>query len=178
MDFSIFQPLLDHVEAHAVYYIVGAVVLLPLLYFTKRYSIPLILYAVEISIYLTVIHVVVHYIVAFLRWFKEQSEADPIKAGLVTYDWGTPMSKFWVREEYHPEFLFYMEVVFAVLILAAVLRFRPMKVQNVRKSRYFNSEAKEKKKKLPGYRDYSDLLDDDLPKDGKGGGKKGGGKRR
>jgi len=31
---------------------------------------------------------------------------------------------------------------------------------------------------MPGYRDYSDLLDDDLPAGGKGGAKKGGAKRR
>lgn len=172
MDFSVFQPLLDHVESHAVLYIVGSVFVLPLLYFTRRYSVPLILYTVEISIYFAAMHFVIHYIVMFLRWFKEESEADAVRAGSVSYDWGTPLANFWQREDYKPEFVFIMEIVLAVLIFVAVLRFRPMKVQKVRKSRYFSKESKEKKKTLPGYRDYSDLLDDDLPTGGKGGTKK------
>jgi len=132
MDLSIFQPLLDHIEAHAAFYIAGAVMLLPLIYFTKRYSVPLILYTVEIGTYLSVIHFAVHYIVAFIHWFKEETDKDPLHPEVSHYDWETPLSGFWIREKYHPDFLFLMEIVFAVLIVVIVFRFRPMKIQQVR----------------------------------------------
>ena len=167
MDFS---GLLEHLQSNAAYYGGGAVVLAPIIYFTRRYSLPVILYVLEISIYLGILHLVMHYLVILTKWFKEQSSMEARSADgspAVTVEWSTPLTQFWDRALYEPQWVFYFECVAVLLIVGVVFRYRPMQIQRVRKSKYFSPEAMEKRKKAPGYRDYSDMIDKPEPKDKK-----------
>ena len=47
--------------------------------------------------------------------------------------------EFWNRDLYDPNWIFYMEIVFFVLVLLAVLRYRPMKVQRKRNRKFDDS---------------------------------------
>ena len=158
MDFSQLAPLLDHIKANVLIYAAIAAVLIPLIIFARRYSVAIILYAFEISIYLGIMHLVLNRLVAVTAWFKESSSMTGENV-----DWATPMLAFWDKAEYHPEWLLYVELCFAAAIILLVWRLRPMKVQKKRTSKFFGPEAQERKKAVPGYRDYSDLFDDDLP---------------
>jgi hypothetical protein len=87
------QPVLEHLQQHAMAYGAGAVVVLILVYLTRRWSVPIIFYAVELSIYLGVMHALVGGIVRLAAWFKDQSSmkrAFDLK-DLAPPDWTTPL---------------------------------------------------------------------------------------
>ncbi|HOV34164.1 MAG TPA: hypothetical protein PLX23_12465 [Candidatus Hydrogenedens sp.] len=50
-------------------------------------------------------------------------------------DWKTPLYDFWNYTAYSPNWIFYVEIVFAVIIILLVLRFRPPKLGPVRSKR-------------------------------------------
>lgn len=166
MDFSYLRPLLEHVQAHVAYYVAGAAIIIPFVYFTRRYSMPIITYTVEIGLYAAILHAIIHGLVAFIAWFERESSENPasLKSAM---SWGTPLVEFWDTKAYHPPMALYIEIGLIALVAFIVLKFRPIRFQRKRKSKYFDKDGNEKKKNLPGYRDYSDLFDDDLPK-GKG----------
>ena len=60
-------------QENAVLYGAIAVCTAPLIYLTRKYSVPAILYLVEFVIYACVMHVVMWLLVKVTRWFKEQS---------------------------------------------------------------------------------------------------------
>jgi hypothetical protein len=129
------QPLLEHLRHYAAAYIIVAVCLLPILYLTRRWSVPAILYTIEIAIYMGLMHLAVWMLVGFTAWFKDQSSMKRAfdTKSFVKPDWGTPLLQFWDRAAYKPAWLVYVELVFVVLILYAVWRYRPMRIQRQRK---------------------------------------------
>ncbi|MBI2425464.1 MAG: hypothetical protein HYV27_21740 [Candidatus Hydrogenedentes bacterium] len=140
--------LLEHLRTNAAMYATGVVLALPLIYLTRKYSVPAILYAVEAIIYFALMHCVMFGIVAGFRWFKENSSMRALREDgkpADAPDWGTPFFEFWNAELYRPHWVLYVEIVFAVLILVLMYRYRPMKIQ--RKSRRKTQEFQNKGKK-------------------------------
>lgn len=139
-----YTPIVEHFQEFYLYYIGGAIVLAPLIFFTRKYSVPLIFFTVEIIIYSVLMHIFMHYLVAITRWFKEKSSMKALRADGRPVDapeWGTPLIQFWEKELYNPEWIIYAEGVFLVAIIFLVFRYRPMKVQRVRDSKYFNKKG-------------------------------------
>lgn len=127
--------VLAHLEEYWMAYALLAVCLIPILYVTRRYSVPFIQYTVEIVLYIAIMHVAAWCIVAVTRWFKEQSSMKALQEDGRPVDapeWTTPFFEFWNRELYTPPWLVWVEVVAAVLIVIAVFRFRPMRIQHKR----------------------------------------------
>jgi hypothetical protein len=133
------DALITHFQTWAIAYACGAVVLLPVLFFTRRYSVPAILFAIETLIYFAVAHTVMWCIVTMATWFKNNSTMRALeKDGTMrdVADWSIPYLQFWEKELYNPQWVMYLEGVFAVLIILAVFRYRPLKVHNPHKRRY------------------------------------------
>ncbi len=126
--------VLEHLNEHQTYYVVGAIVfvaLLPVVYLTRRWSVPLIQYTLETIIYIVLMHFALGVITRVAAWFKDQSS---MKRAFGTQnveapDWQNPWLTFWDRTAYHPDWLFWFEIVAAVLIVPLVWRFRPMRVR-------------------------------------------------
>lgn len=145
---------MDAVTAHFQdfygYYIVGALVLLPLLFFTRKYSLPLILFSIESIIYMGLMHVFIGTVVRVTRWFKENSSMRALREDGKPIDapeWTTPWIAFWDETQYDPQWIYYMEIVFCVLVVIAVFRFRPMKVQRNRERKFDDSGGRIDRKK-------------------------------
>ncbi len=132
------QPVLAHLQQHAMAYGAGAVVVLILVYLTRRWSRSIIFYADELSIYLGVMHALVGGIVRLAAWFKDQSSmkrAFDLK-DLAPPDWTTPLLTFWDTQGYKPFWILYVEITFALVILYLMYRFRPIRIQRKRTPRY------------------------------------------
>lgn len=160
MDFymELFSPFIGHVVEHKTYYIGGLAVGLPFLYFTRKVTIPLILYLLEMSIYLSIIHGIVHLVVRLTAWFKVNSSMKALRPDgtpAEDVDWATPLVEFWDRDLYTPNWIFYMEACFAVIVVILVLRYRPMSTQRKPKPKY-NPDGTpiSRKEKKQGTEDY------------------------
>lgn len=126
-----FTPVLDHLKEYYGLYIVAVILLGPAIFFTRRWSLPIIFYALETIIYIGCMHVAVGVVTRVARWFKDQSS---MKRAFDTKefkppDWTTPWLEFWNKEGYVPQTLFYVEIAFAVLIIFLVWRYRPVRVK-------------------------------------------------
>ena len=133
------DALISHIQEWAIAYVCGAVILLPVIFFTRRYSVTAILFAVETVIYFAIAHTLVWCIVAVATWFKNNSTMRALdEEGKMrdVADWSIPYLEFWNKELYNPEWVMYMECVFALMIIAAVIKYRPLKVHNPHKRRY------------------------------------------
>ena len=126
------EAVLEHLKEYVVGYTIAGVCLIPLLFFTRKWSLPLILFTVETVIYLCIVHIVMHYVVAMAAWFKEQSSMKALQEDGKPSDaptWGTPLTEFWDKVQYDPEFLIWVELGLAIVIVCMVIRYRPLKVQ-------------------------------------------------
>lgn len=126
-----FTPVVEHLKEYYLIYILFLGCAIPLVYVTRRYSVPFIFYATETIIYMMLMHAAVGVMTRVAAWFKDQSSmkrAFDIK-GAPAPEWTTPWLQFWDRELYKPETLFYVEIVFALIILTLVWRYRPMRVK-------------------------------------------------
>ncbi|HEX72429.1 MAG TPA: hypothetical protein ENN65_03840 [Candidatus Hydrogenedentes bacterium] len=135
-----------HLSEHYLYYIIGAAALLPVLYLTKRWSAPLVFYTLEIAVYLGLMHLVMWGLVGLTRWFAENSSMKALREDgkpIDAPDWGTPLLEFWQQEAYQPGWVYYVEIVAALLIIVLVWRYRPMRVQR-RKDRRRAAAGKKK----------------------------------
>lgn len=122
-----------HLQQYWIIYAIAGACLLPVLYATRRYSMPVLQWGVELAFCWGMLHVIIHYFIQMVKWFKLNTMMywhDKIDPG-----WQTPLKRFWDRAEYNPEWLFYLEVLAAVLMVAAMIRYRPMKVQRIRPRR-------------------------------------------
>ena len=131
-------PLVGHMEENIAYYLIGALFLGVFIFFTRRWTVPFILYTLEYSAYLVAMHVVVHYVTAVTGWFRNSSSMKALRPDGMPVDaveWSTPFSEFWDKANYDPEWIFYVECGFAVVIFLLMLWLRPMKTQKP-KSRY------------------------------------------
>ena len=119
-----------------MYYIFGAIVLAPLLYFTRRWSMPIILYAIEYSIYLGLMHVALFVVVYLTSNFRDASSMDrAFSRTTAKTGWGTPILEFWNLEAYNPKGLFWFEIILAVVIFLLMWRYRPMKTGTTRRQK-------------------------------------------
>ncbi len=127
------ESVTAHLQQYWILYSLGGLCLFFVVYFTQKYTLPVIQWTAELALYMACVHVVLHYFVQLVKWFKLntmmywQERIDP--------GWQTPLQRFWDRAEYNPAWLFYAEVVVAVLMVAAMVRYRPMKVQKIKPRR-------------------------------------------
>ncbi len=132
------QPIQDHILENQVLYGVAGAVLLILAILLRKWSVPLVLYAIEYSIYLTAAHTVVHFLTRLTAWFRNNSSMKALRPDgmpLDAVEWTTPLFVPWKLDRYDPEWIVYVELAFAVVILALMAYFRPMKTQKP-KARY------------------------------------------
>jgi hypothetical protein len=132
----LFEPIMPHLKEYAVLYIVGIPVLIGLIAVTRRYSIPLLIFLLEIIVCGVVMHTLVHVITIIFAWFKNSSSMKMVKTPEDVVNWTTPLLRFWQAELYNPTWIIWFEVILLVLILLLIYRFRPLKPQYKHKSRY------------------------------------------
>ena len=126
------EELLAHFQSNAIGYGIGGVCLVPIIFVTRKYSVPFILYIVEFCIYATAMHIAMWCLVGLTRWFKEQSSMQALREDGRPADapeWGTPLLEFWKREDYDPNWVWIVELVLLGIIVALMWRLRPMKIQ-------------------------------------------------
>lgn len=132
------EILIEHFQSYWMYYAIGAAVLLPPLIYFRRWSLPLIQYAVEYVIYMGLIHVGLATIVRVAAWFVDQSTMKRAR-GLVGQNynpgWETPWFKFWNPELYNPVWLLYAEIVAAVLVFVLMVRIRGIGAQRKKRKK-------------------------------------------
>src|SRR5690606_5951590 len=68
----------DQVMAHfqenwRIYAGVG-VILAPILFWFRKWSVPVLLWTFESLVYMVLFHIIVHYLVAIINWFKFESQ--------------------------------------------------------------------------------------------------------
>ncbi len=139
------ELILQHFQENAKAYIILGVCALPCIIVTRKYSVPLILYIIEYSIYLLASHTFVYALLNVAKWFKTNSSMRALRADGVPADapdWTMPYFEFWNTELYQPNWVWKFEIVVAILIFAAMWRYRPMKVQAKRMRRYADSGKK------------------------------------
>ncbi len=122
----------EHVQTYIKFYALGVAIGVPLIFFTRKWTVPLILYALEICVYFFIMHVLVYVLVGITGWFKNSSSIRALRKDGMPIDavsWGTPFVRFWDKTLYDPQWLVYMEYVFMVVIVILVLRYRPMRTQ-------------------------------------------------
>ncbi len=132
------ETIIAHLQENMVAYAVIGVCALPLIFFSRKYSVPVILYTVEVIIYWGLIHAAMGTLVRFAAWFKDQSS---MKRAFDTKDfappsWSTPWMEPWNRDAYDPQWVFYLEVILALATLYAVWRYRPLRIQHKRDRRF------------------------------------------
>ena len=132
------EILTEHFQSYWMYYAIGVAVLLPPLIYFRRWSLPLIQYAVEYVIYLGLIHVGLATVVRVAGWFIDQSTMKRAR-GLVGEDyhpgWKIPLREFWNRELYNPVWLFYAEIVVAALLFVLMVRIRGIGAQRKKRKK-------------------------------------------
>lgn len=124
--------VMEHLQEHLVAYIVLTLLALPLLYITRRYSVPTILYTFELSFYYACLHVVMNLIVQVTKWFKINSSMRALKEDGTPEgapEWRTPLLEFWKSEEYDPHWVLYVELAIMAVLLYIVWRYRPLRIQ-------------------------------------------------
>ncbi|MCX8064746.1 MAG: hypothetical protein N3G21_06190 [Candidatus Hydrogenedentes bacterium] len=162
---ELYVLIYEHIERNSVAYGVGVVLLIPFLYLTRKWSLPFLFYAIESLIYITFMHIFMFGFVKLVVWFYVNTQMRALRPdGTPAYvpDWQTPLVDFWNRNGYIPEWLFYLEIVFALVIILLVWRYRPPKLGPVKRRRRRVSEeyeglAKEEQEKRKKY------LEDILP---------------
>ncbi|MCC6695617.1 MAG: hypothetical protein IT365_08300 [Candidatus Hydrogenedentes bacterium] len=125
------EPILQHLQANWAAYALCAAIILPLVYVTRKWSLPILQWFVELCIYGAIFHVILHYIVAVAEWFQFESQMKMLKDERVREGWQTPLVEFWKQELYKPGWILWLEVVFMVVILYLMYRLRPMKTQRL-----------------------------------------------
>ena len=118
-----------HFQAHMAQYLVVVAIVLPLLFFTRRWTWPPLQWILELTVYSSVIHALLYGIVKLTDWFQFESQMKMLVDEKVRMGYTTPLYAPWSRELYNPAWLFYFEIVLLVLIIAAMFRYRPMKTQ-------------------------------------------------
>ena len=111
----------------------AAIILGPAIFFTRQYSVPVILWIFEICVYSLMMHVVIHYFVKITVWFQSSTQMErALDRDKVVETWGTPLVEFWDRSLYDPSWIFYVECVFVIGFTVLVFKMRPFKTQKVK----------------------------------------------
>ena len=126
------DQLMAHFQENASIYAGALVILAPVFYFGRKWTVPFALWTLESLIYAVLFHVILHYVVAVVNWFKFESQMKMLVDEKVDAGWRTPLVEFWRAELYNPGWVIYFEGVAALLIVALVLKMRPMKTQKIK----------------------------------------------
>lgn len=141
---QLFEPILPHLKAYAVFYIVGIPALIMIIALTRRYSVPLLVFCIEFFIASLIMHTLVHVNVRVFAWFKNSSSMRMVRDPEADVYWTTPFLRFWERDVYDPQWIIWLELVFLAIILFVIYRFRPLKPQYKHKSRYYKPKTVKK----------------------------------
>ena len=120
---------LAHLQEHAAQYGVVAAIVVPFLYFTRRWTWGPIQWALELIVYFGIFHTIMHYVVMLTDWFQFESQMKMLVDQKVRMGYVTPLEAPWQMEAYNPAWIFYVEIAAIVLIIAMMFRYRPMKTQ-------------------------------------------------
>lgn len=139
------DTIMQHVQDNLAAYAVGGVVALAIILVFRKYTIPFLYHTGEYLFYCTVIHVVLSGLIRAFSWFRSETTFKNYDGGLSKdfEAYTTPVSlNFWQKELYNPEWLFWVEVVLAVVLLYVVIVIRPTKF-----NRYGNRRVQQAAKK-------------------------------
>lgn len=120
-----------HLEAYWFFYAAGLAVAIVVIAVTRKYSVPILAWVAEYVVYCGLFHAFLGGVVRFFAWFRDNTQMEWREEYKEVTTWQTPWTAFWNRQLYEPQWLFWVEVGFAVLILAAMIRYKPMKVQKI-----------------------------------------------
>ena len=127
------DAVLTHLQTHVAYYVGGAVIVLPVILYFRKWSFPTLLFTIETILYLAAMHLVVAGIVRAGAWFKGETAMEVVAEAQAPPDWTTPLFEFWRKELYVPETIAYVELGVAAVVILAVIRFRPLRFKRRRK---------------------------------------------
>jgi hypothetical protein len=137
------EAVIAHLQERWKAYLVVFIILLPAMYACRKQLWPAILWAIESVIYIGCLHVVIHYLVAILRWFKGEATFHAINEEKVDTGWNTPLLEFWKQDQYFPQWIYYVEIAFFLAIVVLVVRNRPHRYKNMRE-RMKETDAKKR----------------------------------
>jgi len=126
------DAVIAHIQLNWKTYGIVLVCVLPFVIIFRKWAVPLILYVFEYCIYLGIMHTLMHGIVGLATWFRQETQFRALSAGGRVFGWHTPWVHFWRKELYNPQWLVYLEIGFAVVVLALMIKFRPMQRQKVK----------------------------------------------
>ena len=150
------QSWTDHFSAYYVTYLSLLACIIPILYLTKGYSLPLIQYLIELAIYSSIMHLFIGGVVRVAFWFREESTVRSFNAGERPDPWTTPWIEFWDTEAYQPYWILYLEIALVLIIFGLVLRYRPMKIQYKTKRQKHREAAEEQRRNRARYMSYTE----------------------
>lgn len=127
------EAVVTHFQTHATYYIGGAIVLLPVLIYFRKWTFPALFFTVETLLYLAIMHLVLAGIVRAGAWFKGETAMEVVGEAAPPPNWTTPLYEFWRVELYEPRTVAYVELALAAAVVLAVIRFRPLRFKRRRK---------------------------------------------
>jgi len=123
------ETLLAHIQEHLLEYGAGTAFVLIAVFFTRKWTLPVIQWAIELCAYAAIFHVILHFIVAVAAWFNYESQMKMLKDERVATGWQTPLFEFWNRELYKPSWVLWFEIAFAIGAFILMVRLRPMRTQ-------------------------------------------------
>jgi len=134
---GVFQ-LIEAIQANMTEVLIGVGVALPILILTRKWSVQLLQFLLEVIVYSGIMHLLVAGVVRLIVWFKGASTG---KAGAYgTREpppaWTTPLVDFWSYELYNPRWILYLEIAFVLLFVFIVWRYRPMQIQQSRNRKF------------------------------------------
>lgn len=124
------NAVMEHLQQHLIPYIVLAVGLTIFVFATRRYSVPIIQYVLEVLVYCAGMHILVWAVASGAAAFKRASSFKALAADReAAATWTTPILRFWELDKYDPLWLSKLEMVLVAVIIFLVWRLRPMKIQ-------------------------------------------------
>jgi hypothetical protein len=124
------DAVLNHLQQHLVPYILLALGLVVIIFATRRYSLPIIQYTIEVLIYAAALHLLVWGVASGAAAFKRASSFQPLESQRqLEATWTTPILHFWKLDEYEPAWLWKVELVGVAIVLYLVWKLRPIRIQ-------------------------------------------------
>ena len=120
-----------HMQQNWLGYVILLALLLPFIYVFRRVALPAIQWALELCVYASAFHIVMHFLLRVIRWFRTESQMKMLADERVDPGWQTPLTQFWDKSLYKPEWVLYFEIGMVVLFVLLMIRYRPMKTQRL-----------------------------------------------
>jgi hypothetical protein len=124
------EVVLDHLTNRWPIYVVSAVFLIPVLILTRKFSLPLILWTLEVCLYITGLHLFMYGLLHAAGWFKGATQMAWKEEDKIIPTWTVPLDRFWDRSLYDPHWIFWFELIVLIAMIGVILKFRPIKVQS------------------------------------------------